>query len=222
MTSREAYNRFLLKINKVDTNTEIAILILLFVLLYNSESLKWLSEKITKKESTDDINDINELLVNDYSISVSDIHETHDDFNLPDDFFYYVNSYSKATNGNCNKNLLHYMIKPKNRNVYYEDESSKLSLEWEETFVELSNNKILVFKDNFSVIELLLDYYKKPLKIDISGYYDSDNNLSKDINLDINDMSVNEIIDRCAVEIIRQYENLEGFELSTDRLNRES
>ena len=222
MTSIEAYNRFLLKINKVDTNTEIAILTSFFVLLYNSERLRWLSDKIKQKSTDSNINYISELLVSDYELNFNEKKDIYTTFNLLDDFFLYVSSISYASNDVCERMLFNYLIDLKNRNSYYEDEFKSLSFDWEETFVELSNNNLLVFTKDFFLVKVNLDYYRKPSEIDIDGYINSEGNESTNINLDLSDIWVNEIIDRCALEVIRQYENLQGFELGVDRINRET
>lgn len=221
MTSRQAYNIFLLKINKVDTNTEIAILVPYFVLLYNIESKRWLADQLRRKETSDDINDINELLVHNYELFLSSVDIKHDDFVLLENFFSYSSSFVVANNGKCSDYLLVKPIMPKNKDVYYEDENRSLSFEWRETFSYLADNSLIVYKKDFIIEKALIDYYRKLIDIDIEGYENSEGLLSKNIDLDIDDIWVNEIIDRCALEVIREYENPSGVELAANRLNLE-
>jgi hypothetical protein len=221
MTVNEAYKRFLIKINKNDSNSDVRVSEAHFVLLFNEFAPIWLSEKIEEKLATDSINDLEELHeVVDLPIDIVKSNESY--FILPNDFFKYINSTVEASNKFCTKRLYVYRFKPKNKNIYLSDEFTKPSFEWEETLLSLAGNKAIVYTDNFDVNKLTLEYYKFPDKIDIEGYINADGLASETINPNLSDIWVNEIINRCAQEITRITLNPDGFQLSETRIQKET
>src|ERR1044072_282060 len=118
MTSVEAFKRFQLKINKNDTNTDVDINRGEFVLLYNEQKDIWLNEKIEAYESSDDVQDLQEVQVKYKPLELSYNEKDYDVFKLPGDFFSYINSYSICTDGSCPEVIVrHLPIKPKNENM---------------------------------------------------------------------------------------------------------
>lgn len=219
MQSREAFKQLLLKINKNDTNSDIDISKGEFVLLYNVEKDRWLREKIDKDESSIDIQDLQELQVKHKPLDKVKNEVEYSIFDLPENYFDYVSSYSYANRGDCESAILrHFPIKPKNENMLLENANSEPSLEYEETIVDLSENKLFVYRDDFDINKVILNYYKKVGAIDIAGYRKLDGSLSTDIDPDISDRLVDQILNRCAKEIIRRYENPDGFQLAQERL----
>lgn len=222
MTSTEAYKKLLLKINKNDTNADIDISKGEFVLLFNEQSIKWLSQKISGKESTKNAQDLQELYIKSKSLQRAMSYKAYEVFLLPKDFFSYIASYSLAGDTGCSSiRLSNYPFKPANENMLLEDANSIPSLEYEETIVDLSEGCLYVYKDKFFVEEQFLSYYKEPLKIDLPGYIRIDGSQSINTDPDLVDINVDEVLDRCALEIIRRYENPDGFQLAQERLQQE-
>jgi len=85
----------------------------------------------------------------------------------------------------------------------------------------LSEGKIFVFKNDFVVDDCYLNYYRSVREIDIEGYIRLDGKPSTNIDPDIQDQYVDEVIDRCALEIIRRYENPDGFQYAKERISTE-
>jgi hypothetical protein len=219
MTAIEAYKKFLLKINKNDTNSDVDISKGEFVLLYNEQKDKWLSEKISQKESELGIQDLAELQVKHKELEFSMSGAGYVYFFLPKDYFSYISSYSHCSDETCKGVIVrHFPIKPKNENMLLENANTEPSLEFEETVVDLSGNSIIVYTKDFIVDRTLLNYYREVGKIDLAGYRKLDGNLSSDVHPDISDNSVDEILNRCAKEVIRRYENPEGFQLAHERI----
>jgi hypothetical protein len=221
MTSIEAYKRFLLKINKNDSNTEVSIPVGEFVLIFNEQAKKWLLYKLNSKESSDDIDDLQDLLLHDVVLNKVKTENTHTDFSLPNNFFSYSSSFSIVKGDGCVQRLKNIRVKPKNIEIYLDDEDFKPSIEWKQTILTLSSNYIQVYTNNFSVDSVYLSYYKEPNEIDIEGYIKVDGSNSKNIDSEISDIFVNEIINRCAVEVIRSYQSPEGYSLAEDRIKTE-
>jgi hypothetical protein len=219
MTSLEAYKKFLLKINKNDTNSNINISKGQFVLIFNEQKRNWLKITIEKDQSSDLINYIEEILVlNKPLIKLKD-YPDRSVFTTPHDYFSYVNSYSLATKGTCTGiKLYNWDIKPKNTNMDLLDEDNNPSFEYRETFLNLSQSGIEVYKkDDFVIDEVYLDYYRQPVNIDLVGYIKIDGTPSITVNPDMEDENVEEIIDMCAVEVQRNYQNTEDYQLAQTR-----
>lgn len=218
MTSLEAYKKFLLKINKNDTNSNINISKGQFVLMYNEQKRNWLKITIEKDQSSDLINYIEEIL-----ILGKKLEKTKDSFDrcifeTPEDYFSYVASRSVAFNDRCRDKLINWEIKPKNTNATLINENENPSFEYRETFLNLSQNGIEVYKDgSFEIEEVYLDYYRQPVDIDIEGYIRIDGSLSQTINPDTDDENTEEIIDMCATEAQRNYQNSEQYQLAQTR-----
>lgn len=222
MTAVEAFKRLLLKINKNDTNSDIDISRGEFVLLYKEQKDRWLKEKIKANQSNDGVEDLSELQVKHFSLTKLQDTVGYSTFNLPEDCFSYISSYSYCSNEDCKDVIVrHFQIKPRNENMLLENTNSEPSLEYEETVVDLSGNKLFVYRKDFTVDVTKLNYYRTVSAIDIAGYRKLDGSQSKNIDPDISDNLVDEILNRIALEVIRRYENPEGFQLAKDRVQTE-
>ena len=222
MLATEAYKRFLLKINKNDTNANIDVSKGEFVLLYNEQKDVWLKQQINDKESREDIQDISELSKKHVKLAKVEDSTEYTVFSLPDNFFNYNSSYSYCSSGDCSNVLIrHYPIKPKNENIILDDDNNEPSFDYEETLVDLSEFKLYVYKKDFVVGDTYLNYFREVGKIDIEGYRKIDGSPSTTIDPDLSDVYVNEILNRCAREIIIRYENPDGIQLANLRIQTE-
>lgn len=218
MTIQEAYKKFLLKISKNDTDDSIRISPAEFVYMFNEMALIWLNDKIIGKAGTDNINDIEELLVEDLELTNFKETRIHNDFILPDDFFHFTSGTALAEKNGCERYLDVYNVKPKEKNTWLKDDMNNPSFEWEETISIIAGKAIQVYKSDFDVISIEISYYRKPNKVDIEGYTDIDGRISKNIHPELSDRNVNEIINRCALEADTNYKNGEAFQLNQQRV----
>lgn len=222
MTSAEAFKRFQLKVNKNDTNTDVDINRGEFVLLYNEQKDVWLKEKVEAYQFSDAVHDLQEVQVKYKELELLYNEKDYDVYKLPDNFSDYIGSYSLCNDGICPDIIVRNIpIKPKNENMLLESSNYEPSLEFEETIVDLSNNQFFVYKKDFSITKTFLSYYRLVGAIDIEGYIKLDGSPSININPDLADTLVDEILNRCAKEVIRRYENPDGFQLAQDRLTSE-
>jgi hypothetical protein len=218
MLAIEAYKRFLLKINKNDTNSDIDISKGEFVLLYNEQKDRWLDDKIGNSEASDRVLHLDEVQVKHAPLTKLEDKEHYSIFAQPQGFFSYITSYAVCSNKDCKGIILRcFEMKPRNENMLLENTNTEPSLEFEETVVDLSDGKIYVYRKDFEVDELKLNYYREAGKIDIAGYRHVDGTLSTNIDPDLSDIAVDEILNRCALEVIRRYENPDGYQLAAQR-----
>lgn len=221
MTSLEAYHTFLIKLNKGDTNSNINIPKGKFVIVYNEQAKKWLKNKLRKKLSTDELNELSSLLQDDMELSYIKKNKDNFSFKKPSDFFALASSYSTAKKGNCEKILDNWDVKSKDVRVLLRDENNKPSFDYEETLLKIAGEEVKIYFDDFQIKKAFLSYYKEPINIDIEGYTNHNNEPSRTINPDIPDRAVNEIINRCVLEFSGITENAQGFKISQERISTE-
>ena len=224
MKSIEAYKRFLLKINKFDSNDDIRISKGEFVILFNDEAKRWQNQKLKENNSTSEINDLEVLLVNDFELIKVNEKQNYANFELPSNFFKITDCSVFAKTDNCAVKKLHCInLKPKFKSSRLNDAMSSPSFEWEETFYIVSNDLLQAYTDgNFKIDKVFLDYYKLIPEIDIEGYINILGEASTTIDPIINGTSINEVINRCVVECLRNYQNPELFQQSLQRIQTES
>lgn len=220
MKSIEAYKRFLIKLNKNDTNTNINIGKGEFVLIFNEQSKVWLENKLKEDSNLHDKNEISALLVYDKKLEKVIDTSTFSQFKLPDDYYEYQTSYSIASKGKCkDRKLLNWDFKVRNKNVLEQDENNNPSFEYEETIANVSGDNILIFKKDFDIDEQYVTYYKEPNNIDIKGYIRFDGSSSEDIDSELADKYVNEIISLCVVSVEANYGNVEQYQMQKQQIN---
>lgn len=221
MTSSEAYKNFLIKFNKNDSNRNISIPKGQFILIYNEQAEIWEDQRIERGLSSDNIDDIAELLVLDKELNISEEFKDFYNFKLPEDYFRYSNSYSIASKEGCSSSVIYnFDVKNKNKNELLLNEHEEPSFEYETTFAIPNDKSIAIYRTDFTIDKVFIDYYRLPKKIDVGGYIKVDGSHSQNINPDLSDKLVSEIIDYTVKEAQRIYENPQGFELANERIKK--
>lgn len=223
MTAQETYVKFLQKIDKNNTSDDVYVDIGRFVLIFNEQQNRWLEQQFSKRDFQALLS-IQELLVDNLDIQDGVVnHEAKfTEFILPDNYFNYTTSYSVASRGACKlKVIRNWLIRPFDINDKIRDAYNSPSFDYEETLVTIANNKIQVYTDDFTVDKFVFTYYRYPKAIDIIGYIKIDGTPSTTINPELSDKFVDEIISRCAEEVMRDFKDTQGFALSKDRIRTE-
>lgn len=218
MTSLELYQQFLIKVNKNDTSRNIKVPKSKFVLIFNEQQRQYVDEIEDKGNSSRRILRIKELLKLDFELTKVDSLTNRDIFELPADFDEYSSSYSICSKDACQSVVYNWELKPTNKTVLLQDENNKPSFEYQETIAALNGNHIDVYKDGFSVDKVFLDYYKQPVGIDIEGYTKIDGTESTNVDPELSDKDLDKIIDLCALEVTRNYEDSSKFQLAQTRI----
>ena len=222
MTSLEAYERFLIKLNRGDSNSNINVPKGKFVLIYNEQAKRWLKQVLKKSLGSYELEELNYLLVNNFPLEYYSREKDHYNFNLPDNFFDFSSSFSVARRGKCKNRILdNWPVVDKNIRVLLRDSNYNPSFDFEETLCSAVDNRLKIYYNDFRIDEAYLTYYREPVNIDIKGYIRIDGTQSKDINPDLPDYAVNEVINRCALEFQGVTENPQGFQISKDRITTE-
>jgi hypothetical protein len=218
MTSLEAYQELLLKVNRNDSNSNIHVPRAKFVIVYNEQQRNWLKETLKNNLDSDDLDELNDLLVDDVSLTKIKVHRDHVDFELPSDFYRFSNSYCLADRDECKgRPLVVWNTKSKNIRTLLQSENHNPSFDYEETICSIASEQLRVYFSDFTITDLFLEYYRFAKDIDLEGYVHLNGNLSTNIHPELGDDMVDEILNLCAKEIMRNNENANGLQFAKDR-----
>lgn len=200
MHIEKVYLKFLQKVNKNLTNDNISVDKGRFIYIINEAQNNYI-QWVLDKRNEEELRYLQQVLVDDKVLVKNQDHGTHDDFDLPSDYFDLSSVTSYAKSGNCgNAEMFTYEIKDENRAFHRIDTSLKPSFKDRETFYFLSDKKVKVFKDDFSIEKVTMSYYRYPVQMDISGYIKEDGTTGSDINPEFDDKVVDKIISIAAKE----------------------
>lgn len=221
ITSQEAYFKFLVKINKGSTQFNATVDRSAFCSLYNESQRRWLN-KNTPETTSDEINNVQSIIVNKVlpPLTVTSEFVT---FDLPKDWFNSADCYVLANQKKCKKRVINlYQVRSISVRKLMTDDNSNPSFDFEESFYTIENDKIKVYKKDFSIVNLSFGYYKEPKNIEIEGGVRPDNTPMSNINPELADIFVDQIISEAATEYMRNWENPQGVQLGKDRSNSEN
>lgn len=164
-TVEQAYEKYLLKTEKNATNDGVATNRERFCLLFNESQNKFLSISLQQR-GIDDIRGIQKFLILDEPISSSSQTLDHYNFPLPKKYFDLADVRARANKGNCLDLISLFEVQTENLNEVMQDEYSKPSFEWRESFYTINSDNLSVYVDNFQISEILLNYYRYPNQIE--------------------------------------------------------
>lgn len=218
MTSLEAYQNLLLKVNRNDSNSNINVPRGQFVLLYNEQLTKWTCEKLQKKLDSDELDELNDLLEDEIELDKISSNRDYDYFTVPENLHKFSSAYVVAERDGCERILTAWNLKSPDIRVILNDENNNPSFDFEETPMYITNGKAKIYFSDFTIKNAFLTYYKMPGAIDIEGYIKVDGTASQNIDPDISGPNVLEIVTRCAAEVMRNNQNVEGLQMQKDKI----
>ena len=219
MTSIDAYTSFLQLANKLNSNDDVNIDTGRFCLLYNKHGKVWLEQKVRKTKSTQKIDEIQQLVVEDaLLVKVADTGR-HLDFKLPDNWFDFIGGYLFCSRGTCENRLINMdQVKNEPKRLILFDENWRPDFDFEWAPVTVGGNNLQAYYREFTITEARVDYYRYPVDIDIAGYIHPDGTPSITVNPDLDAIYVNEIIDLVVADVSRIYQNQEKMQLDINRI----
>lgn len=222
MISLEAYKKFILKINNLNTADNLDVSTGEFVLLFNEQQNKWFRNKFKGRSAIYSIDDVQQLIEADMSLVSSATTSTRfQEYKMPSNYLDYISSYALAKKDTCiDRTIYTYQVKLDNINTHLKDINNWPSFEYQEAPITLSSDNIQFYTTDFIITSTYLTYYRYPINIDIAGYTRLDGTTSTNIDPELYDQAVDEIIDWCRVEFQRISENTEGFQLSENSINK--
>ena len=99
MTSLEAYDNFLIKINRNDTQSNLYVDVSTFIQLFNRQKDKWVDNKLKLKDSIqiDDLQEIVTCKIETDKISTTE----YDEYSLADNWYEFIGCNVLANQGDC-------------------------------------------------------------------------------------------------------------------------
>ena len=221
MTSIEAYTSFLNLANKLNSNDDVNIDAGRFVLLYNKHARVWLEENVRKTKSTQKIDEIQQLVMENIQLTLVADSGRSLDFKLPDDWFDHIGGYALCTRDTCEGKLINMdQVKNDFKRLVLFDENWRPDFDFEWLPITIGEDKIQVFYKDFTITGAYIDYFKYPKDIDIAGYVKVDGTNSTTVDPELDDIYVNQIIDLVVVDVSRIYQNNEKAQLDINRIQQ--
>lgn len=213
------YVKLLLKVNKGNSFGNIAIDKARFVLLFNECKNRWVENHLKEKDS---------ILIDSLWETLKTIEltqgvdkSTYTEFQIPDDFYEVVNATCVAERKPCKREIFLREIKNQDKSILRFDYNLRPDFDWEWSFFTIQSGSINVYKTDFDVNKVALEYYKVIPDIDIEGYIRLDGTASTNIGIDISEQYVDQIINLAAEEFMRDFQDPQGLQIAKDRTNSE-
>lgn len=193
MTVNESYERYLLELQANGTTDKLQSSKGEYVVNYNKH-INRLVEYYIERKQDDDNRYIQLLKIIDKEVNLNQRIGNKDIFELPENYFDFIDVNSYASNDNCSNQLFNLKeVKGENVNQYLTDEFSKPSFKFRESIYQINNNNITLYTDNFRFTKTFLSYYRKPQYIQLQ---DPDNPESQFVNeeIEFDDKFTNRVI----------------------------
>lgn len=222
MTSKEIYKRFLLEMNKNDSNEGVNILPSHFVLLFNTERLRWLSEFFNDDADNWKLSTLDNLLEVDMLLKKVKTYDDSVEFEIPTDFFRQASSFSIADKGDCKgKRIFNFEKKALGFQTTLADDFSSPQFDYEETPYIITKKKLRVYFDDFTIKRAYLSFYREPKPIDIAGYTKIDGSASTNLDTDLTEEQIDEVIERVVKRVSGKTGDVEKHQVANERISTE-
>lgn len=219
MSPELMYVKFLLKINKGNTEGSITCDKSRFVLLINECKNRWVEKGIKDKDSVL-IDSYQEIVRTKPFVSVSSSTADYTEFDLHEDYYEGILAKCYAKRGDCKRLLYSREVKNQNKNFLQFDEASKPDFDWEWVFHSIQNNKIRIYKTDFDITSADFEYYSVIPDIQMEGTIDIEGNeITTSIGIDISDQYVDQIINFAVKEFEMNFQNQQNIQIAQERIN---
>lgn len=215
-TTLDAILKLRERLNKNNINDNIASDKPRAISILNESQLKYLRHVLDNKNK-EIIREVQFLLKN-KSLSLDGKISGSVFYKLPTDLFDISYPKVTASSGKCRQDLFTWEVKSQNVPELLVDSNNKPSWYYRETFYHLENKKLRIYVDDFDVTKVMLNYYRYPKLIDISGYIKADETESSDSNPEWSDYSLDKIIDIAVRDYNINSENLQRFRVDNNRI----
>lgn len=198
-TVEQAYNRYLIKVEKNAVNDNISTDRGRFVELFNESQVKF-EEQGLQNRGVDDVRYLEKFLINEKPISYSSETLTHFNFPLPTNYLDLAEVRATGKKEKCKYVLYLFEAETENLSELLQDADNKPSFKWQESFYTVNSDVISVYKDDFQIPEILLSYYRYPNQISLINPYDPESGFDESKTIEWDEKSLNRIISMCAGE----------------------
>ena len=215
------YVKFLLKINKGDTNGGITCDKSRFVLLINECKNRWVEKGLKDKDSIL-IDSLQELIKTTTLLTPSSVKDTYVEFPFDTDFYEGILVKARATKDTCKRVLYSREVKNQNKNFLQFDEANKPDFDWEWTFHSIQANKVRIYRTpDFEITSADFEYYSVIPNIQMDGTIDIEGNpVTSSVGITIlSEQYIDQIINYAAKEFEMDFQNPQNIQIAQERIN---
>jgi len=182
MNNQTIYLKIKQRLNKLASNDYDNIECWQVVEAFNKGMVEWCRRNlhgINQKQEGDEqskrrIDDLQKLMVT-QTITMSNKQLYYESSVLPTNYLEWKRVSAKSKNNCCEdpRRMVIYLAEEANVDELLRDKNKQPSFEWAETFVTLIDNKFRIYTDNkFEVQDVVLTYYRQPVRIQILNCVD--------------------------------------------------
>ena len=209
------YLKFLNKINKGNTQGDIACDKDRFVLIFNEVKNRWVEQTLKVKDSIL-IDSLWEIVKTEILKDGTDKKE-YIEFKIPEDFYEVVLAQCSAKRGKCKKNLFLREVKNQDKNILRYNINYRPDFDFEWSIISIQSGALRVYKSDFNVENVTLEYYKVIEDLDIEGYTHLNGNASINKPINLSEQYIDQILNLAAEEFERNFQNPNDLQLAKDR-----
>lgn len=218
ITLDEAKERYQIKAEKNGTNDNLTTDNYRFCLNFNESQNKFLTLHLQNR-GIDDVRYIQNFLVLDKKILPKNTSEKKVNFELPENYFDLSSARATAKKGNCQDTLELIEVQTENINEILYNEYLKPSFAWREAPYTINSNNLSIYTDDFTVQNLLLNYYRYPNQIKLKNPEDPESGFDTTSIIEWDDKSLDDIISLMVFNFDIN-ENNPRYQLNTLRLQK--
>lgn len=213
----EIQERYRIKAEKNGTNDNIATDNYRFCLNFNESQNKFLTLHLQNR-GIDDVRYIQKFLVLDKNITPTNTSENKVNFKLPENYFDLASARAKAQSNSCEDLLELVEIQTENLNEIMFNEFLKPSFDWREAPYTINSDQLSIYKDNFKIDALLLNYYRYPNQIKLQDPENPESDFDS-TEVEWDDKSLDDIISLMVFNLDIN-ENNPRYQLNTLRIQK--
>lgn len=216
-TVEEARERYIIKAEKNGTNDNITTDNYRFCLNFNESQNKFLTLQLQNR-GIDDVRYIQKFLTLDKKIPPTNTLENKVNFTVPIDYFDLASARAKAKTVDCQDIIELFEIQIENLNEIMFNEFLKPSFDWREAPYTINSDYLSIYVEDFTIEELLLNYYRYPNQIKLIDPEDPESKFA-DIQIEWDDKALDDIISLMVFNFDIN-ENNQRFQLNTLRIQK--
>lgn len=209
------YIKFLNKVNKGNTQGDIAVDKERFVLIFNEVKNRWVERNLKVKDSI--LVDSLWEIVNTEKLSNGSKKQDYYEFSIPTDFYELIVANCNAKRKVCKKTIFLREVKNQDKNVLRSNSNYKPDFDFEWSFISIQNGYLRVYVTDFEIKDVTVEYYKVIPNLDIEGYEHLDGTPSTNVSIPLSEQYVDQIINLAAEEFERNFQNPQDLQIAKDR-----
>jgi len=187
---------------------------------FNKSQIEWVRRQLHGNNIYKEGDEVSKKRIDDLQVLLEELNLTGAETeryletdNFPvDTYLEYKRVSAKATNDCCSnaRSMTVYLAEEANVELIYRDELKRPDFEWGETFCTLIGNAIRIYKKDFTIVQPVLTYYRKPILVEFLDVLNPYTGVvsTADVICEFKDDIAEVIIDETAALIAGDIENM--------------